>query len=208
MQSNSEPQYRVLPIFDIEILENNPRFIKDGKFTKLVESIKADPNFLKQRPPLINHVDGRYICYAGNQRVRAAQAAGYIELVCFIEDDVSDEEQTKRMLLDNVHSGEWDFDILANEFDADLLLELGVPAWSTNFDTGAENLQLQGGEPDSDASMFEEERDRSVSESNNTGIGKAPVIKITFLSESQCHKAIEAIEVLLESKFKGAVLSV
>lgn len=106
------PKYLLLKIKDIVFLENNPRKITKTDFKKLCADIKADPNFLKQRPPLINFKDDKYICYAGYQRVSAAIELGYTELYCWVEDNVSEKLQDERMLKDNLHRGTWDFEKL------------------------------------------------------------------------------------------------
>ena len=109
-------RYEFVPISQITLLEDNPREVTESSFTKLMEDIKADPTFLEQRPPLLNLISatGEKICYAGNQRVRAADRLGYSQIMCMIETDVPQDVQDKRTILDNVHAGRWDYDLLAN----------------------------------------------------------------------------------------------
>jgi DNA modification methylase len=132
-KSKPVPELRLIPIADIELLENNPRKISKKDFKALCDDIKNDPNFLLQRPPLINNInhpmvdnynDGRFICYAGNQRVKAAKELGYTHLNCWVEKDVPKELQDARMLKDNLHRGIWDFEILKG-FDASFLHQQG-----------------------------------------------------------------------------------
>lgn len=93
---------------------------------KLAKDIEEDPNFLYQRPPLINLIKGEYICYAGTQRIKAAQLNGNAEIYCLIEENVPKRIQNKRMLIDNLHRGKWDEDKLLDlDFDLLELKELG-----------------------------------------------------------------------------------
>lgn len=103
-----KPEYIVVDIDSIIFLEENPRNISDYDFQKLCEDIEKDPDFLIQRPPLLNRVDGKYYCYAGTQRVKAAKKCGYDTLYAFVENDLPKEVQTERMLKDNLHRGRWD----------------------------------------------------------------------------------------------------
>lgn len=101
-------KFEKINISVIELLEKNPRNIEESEFDKLCEDIRNDPEFLYQRPPLINFQDGKYKCYAGTQRVRAAGAIGLTEIFCFIENDVPEHLQDERMIKDNLHRGTWD----------------------------------------------------------------------------------------------------
>jgi hypothetical protein len=122
----SNIRHEFIPVSEIEGLENNPRYIKEAEFYKLKADIKEDANFLYQRPPLLNRTGGKYICYAGNQRLRAAIELGLTEIPCFVEDDVPQSVQDKRTIIDNTHRGQWDYDLLANEWNQDDLTEWGV----------------------------------------------------------------------------------
>lgn len=95
-------------IADICLLDENPRQISDVDLQKLADDIKADPTYLLQRPPLINFTKGKYYCYAGTQRIKASILNGATEIDCFVENDVPKKVQDKRMLVDNLHRGQWD----------------------------------------------------------------------------------------------------
>lgn len=124
--AKKEPKLLTLPIHLIELPEENPRDIKPREFKKLCQDIKNVPHFLIQRPPLVNHIttDGRYICYAGNQRTKAAAECGYTELQVWVEENVPKKLQDDRMLKDNLHRGEWDLTKLL-AFDTNTLLGAG-----------------------------------------------------------------------------------
>ena len=104
----SQINFLVLKIQDIILLEENPRQISDVDLQKLANDIKSDPTYLLQRPPLINFTKGKYYCYAGTQRIKASILNGQSEIKCFVENDVLKKVQDKRMLVDNLHRGQWD----------------------------------------------------------------------------------------------------
>lgn len=117
-----------LKISDLKLLENNPRTIGKDKFEKLCKDMLKDPDFLERRPVLIDKVNSDLIVYAGNQRVRAAKKLGWKEIPCIVDENLSETVKKKRIIADNLHAGEWDYDILANEWELSTLLEAGFDA--------------------------------------------------------------------------------
>jgi ParB-like chromosome segregation protein Spo0J len=113
------------PIKQLTLLEGNPRKISKEQMNKLCKSIAEDPVFLYHRPILVNLRDGKYIVYAGNQRVRAAKSLKMKEIPCIIEKDLAEPLMRQRIIKDNKTYGEFDFDILANEWDIDVLIDCG-----------------------------------------------------------------------------------
>lgn len=105
---------------------NNPRLIKDDKFAKLCERIKANPNTLKYRPIV---VDADNIIQGGNMRYRALKELGYKEVPdewIAKADDLTPEQMREFVVVDNVGYGEWDFDLLGNQYSAQELNDWGV----------------------------------------------------------------------------------
>jgi DNA modification methylase len=102
---------------------SNPRIIKDDKFKKLVKSIKEFPEMLNLRPIV---VDKDMVVLGGNMRLKACQAAGLTEVPIIVADQLTPEQQAEFIIKDNVGFGEWDWDILANEWDAELLQDWGL----------------------------------------------------------------------------------
>ena len=103
--------------------ENNPRFIKDHKFKKLVKSIQDFPEMLKLRPIVVNK---DMVVLGGNMRLKACKEAGLKEVYILKADELTDEQQQEFIVKDNVGFGEWDWDILANEWDIKQLEEWGL----------------------------------------------------------------------------------
>jgi len=102
---------------------SNPRFIKDGKFKKLVQSIKAFPEMLEKRPIV---VDEDMVVLGGNMRLKACKSAGLFEVWVDIAQGWSQEQKDEFIIKDNVGFGEWDWDILANEWNTNVLSDWGL----------------------------------------------------------------------------------
>ena len=102
---------------------NNPRIIKDDKFTKLVKSIKEFPKMLEIRPIVVN---ADMIVLGGNMRLKACKEAGLKEVPVIFAHDLTEEEQKQFIIKDNVGFGEWDWDMIANEWDAAEIQEWGL----------------------------------------------------------------------------------
>jgi DNA modification methylase len=115
--------WRSVPIADIKPNPNNPRIIKDDKFKKLVQSIKDFPEMLKLRPIVVN---AEMVVLGGNMRLKACQAAGLTEVPTILASGLTDERQREFIIKDNVGFGEWEWETLANEWDADILAEWGL----------------------------------------------------------------------------------
>jgi DNA modification methylase len=102
---------------------NNPRIIKDDKFAKLVESIKSFPEMLKLRPIVVNE---DMVVLGGNMRLKACKEAGLKVVPIIKASELSIEQQKEFIIKDNVGFGEWDYSMLANEWDAEQLTEWGL----------------------------------------------------------------------------------
>jgi DNA modification methylase len=109
---------------DINLLKshpNNPRVIKDRQFKVLCESIEKNKDYFEARPILCNK---DMVIFAGNMRYRAAQKIGLKEVPVAIM-DIPEERQKEIMIRDNRSNGEFNFDVLANNFDVNELMKLG-----------------------------------------------------------------------------------
>lgn len=113
---------------------NNPRLIKDDKFRKLVKSIKEFPEMLELRPIIVN---SDMIALGGNMRLKACKEAGLKEVYIIKASNLSEAQQAEFVIKDNVGFGEWDWDLIANEYD-----EHDLRSWGLDlpvFDTEAVN---------------------------------------------------------------------
>jgi ParB-like chromosome segregation protein Spo0J len=115
---------------------NNPRQIKGEKFDKLKASIESFPRMMSLRPMV---VDNDNVLLGGNMRLAAIKALGMKEIPdewVVRADDLTDEQKREFIVKDNVGFGEWDWDLLANEWD-DLPLDdwgLDLPSFEDEAD--------------------------------------------------------------------------
>lgn len=110
-------------INEVKSNPNNPRIIKDDKFKKLVASIKELPQMLELRPIVVNE---DMVVLGGNMRLKACKEAGLKEIPIIKASELTEEQQRAFIIKDNVGFGEWDWDALANEWDAEQLEEWGL----------------------------------------------------------------------------------
>jgi DNA modification methylase len=110
-------------ISEVKTNPKNPRLIKDDKFKKLVKSIQDFPQMLELRPIV---VDENNIVLGGNMRLKACKEAGLKEVFIVRAENLTEEQKDEFIVKDNVGFGEWDWDILANEWDAEKLDEWGL----------------------------------------------------------------------------------
>lgn len=115
-----------IQISKIKLNPNNPRLIKDDKFTKLVQSIKDFPEMLNIRPIVVNE---DMIILGGNMRFKACKEAGLKEVPIIKASGLSAEKQREFLIKDNVSGGEWDWGLL-QEWDS---IELGD--WGLDVDS-------------------------------------------------------------------------
>lgn len=111
---------------DIKPNPNNPRVIRDEKFQKLKKSIEEFPKMMALRPMVINADN---IVLGGNMRLRALQDLGHKEVPdewVRRAEDLTDDEQRRFIIADNVGFGEHDWDMLANEWDETELSDWGL----------------------------------------------------------------------------------
>ena len=137
-----------IKISEVKLNHNNPRLIKDDKFTKLVKSIKDFPQMLEIRPIVVN---SDMVILGGNMRFKACKEAGLKEVPVIIADNLTEEQQREFLIKDNTSGGEWNFNMLANEWDIEQLDEWGLDI--PNFEP---DVVLEAEEDDFDATPPEE----------------------------------------------------
>ena len=169
-----------IAISKIKLNPNNPRLIKDDKFTKLVQSIKDFPEMLNIRPIVVNE---DMIILGGNMRFKACKEAGLKEVPIIKASGLSAEKQREFLIKDNVSGGEWDWDMLANEWD-----EIDLKDWGLD-------LPIFEAEPSLDELIGDEKN-------------KPATMKITFESPEQLQKAEIDIQELLDRKYPKSYFSV
>jgi len=133
---------------------NNPRIIKDDKFKKLVKSINDFPKMMALRPIV---VDENFIVQGGNMRLKALQEIGFKDIPDEWVKQVSDlnEDEKKQFIIkDNVGFGEWDWDDLANNWDAEQLKEWGLDI--PNFVNDSDEFGTEFSLPEGDKAPFQQ----------------------------------------------------
>ncbi len=120
-----------VPINKIRNNPINPRLVNKAKFEKLKKSIQEFPQMLELRPIVINE-DG--IILGGNMRYKALVELGYEEVPVIVASYITKEQENEFIIKDNLGFGDWDWDILANEWDSVELEDWGLDVWQNEDD--------------------------------------------------------------------------
>jgi len=137
-------------ISEVKLNPNNPRLIKDDKFKKLVQSIKDFPEMLDIRPIVVNQ---DMIILGGNMRYKACKEAGLKEIPIIVT-DLTEDQQREFLIKDNTSGGEWDWEVLANEWDNKQLESWGLDL--VGFDANAEDFGEDFSLADGDKAPFQQ----------------------------------------------------
>ena len=141
----------IVKISKIKPNENNPRLIKDDKFKKLVKSIKTFPEMLELRPIVVND---DMVVLGGNMRLKACKEAGLKEVPIIRAENLTEEQQREFIIKDNVGFGEWEWDLLANEWDTKELEDWGLEGFPfediTELEAEEDNFDVPEGGVETD----------------------------------------------------------
>jgi ParB-like chromosome segregation protein Spo0J len=170
----------IVDIKQVKMNPNNPRVIKDEKFNKLVQSIREFPEMLSIRPIVVND---DMVVLGGNMRLKACKEVGLKQVHIIKASNLTEDQQREFIIKDNVGFGEWDWQQLASEWDAEELDKWGLDVPVLIDEPGYEDL---------------------IGEEKN----KPATMKITFESAEQLQKAEIDIQELLDRKYQGAYYSV
>lgn len=111
-------------------LPPNPRLIKDEKFEALKKSLTDDPEMLDLRELIVYpnpDERGTYVVIGGNMRYNAAKELGLSELPCKILPESTPVEKMRSFIIkDNIAYGEWDMDLLSEDWDTEELSNWGL----------------------------------------------------------------------------------
>jgi len=154
----TETNVQVLPLKDlhenkgqIDGVPANPRILRDDKYKALLRSLQEDDLTGVQPLKVYNH-NGQFVVLGGNMRLKALRELKRDASVsCLVvPQDTPTDILRKIVIIDNSTFGEWDFDMLANEWSADELNEWGV---------SVPEIETQDNEPTAQEDDFDEERD-------------------------------------------------
>ena len=119
---------------------------------------------LEIRPIVVND---EMVVLGGNMRLKACKEAGLKEIPIIKASDLTEEQQREFIIKDNVGFGEWDWELIANEWDSEHLADWGLDVWQT--------------ENEVDYSILDEEDVADQLEDMTNGVKKA--IQIEFEAE-------------------------
>ena len=167
---------------------NNPRLIRDDKFKKLVKSIIEFPEMLKLRPIV---VDEKNVILGGNMRYKACQQIGLKEVYIIKAKNLTEKKRKQFVIKDNVGFGEWEWDMLSNEWNSSELEDWGLDVWQNPDDVVA--MVNKGDEYSEWVGMpeFESKED-------------AIKIVVNFLNEKDRDEFVKKYELKLLSQKEGS----
>ena len=139
----------------IDGLPKNPRFIKDYKFQKLKKSLEDSPEMLNLRELIVFPHGDKFVIIGGNMRYRAAKELKFKELPCkILSKDTPVEKLKEYTIKDNNAFGEYDWDDVANEWDAELLTD-----WGTDLPTDWDEMPTSEDDFDEEKEISEDDFD-------------------------------------------------
>lgn len=132
----------------LEGLPSNPRKISESKMELLKANIAQYPEMLSMRGLMVYPLDnGHYIIIGGNMRYRAMIELGYCTAPCIVVPKGTDMERLKAYsVIDNSGFGKWDWDMLANEWDAAKLSSWGVDLFISEAELNPDDFCSDGDE--------------------------------------------------------------
>lgn len=159
VENPKEPnlKLRMIPVDQLHKWDKNPRNIKAVDFEKLKRSLEKNPGFMQKRPLLVNETKGKYVVYAGNMRLAAIKALGWPEAPCIVEKDIPTKRMNEEALKDNIEYGQWDMDLMSENFSEEELKEMELPDREMGlFELGKEDFEEDMDLPTGDKNPFQQ----------------------------------------------------
>lgn len=116
-------EQKTVKLSEIKANPDNPRVIKRQQLKSLQKSLNDFPEMMKLRPIVVDE-DG--VILGGNMRYQALLANGADETEVEFVQGLTPEQKREFVIKDNVAFGDWDWDKLANEWDAGELNDWGL----------------------------------------------------------------------------------
>ncbi len=138
----------------LDWLPRNPRSWTKTDIDRMIASIEKDPDFAEDRPVLAVPGDGgTFVVFAHNLLTKASKEKGVKRLPTVVYEPENEEDKEtirRRAILDNGSLGEWDPDILANEWEytPEELQDLGIADWVTGADGSTPGDESAAESPD------------------------------------------------------------
>lgn len=105
----------------------NPRKISKKAYEALKKSLQDFPE-MKQLREIV--VDENLTILGGHQRIYALKDLGYADVTVKQVFGLTDKQKREFIIKDNTASGEWDTDVIANQWDIEELEKWGVPSFN------------------------------------------------------------------------------
>lgn len=113
----------VVPLNTLVHNDANPRTIKDKRFADLKQSLQEFPEMKKLREII---VDENLLILAGDKRARALKDLQYSDVEVKQVFNLSEEKKLRFIAIDNEHWGDWDADVIADQWDPELMKDWGI----------------------------------------------------------------------------------
>lgn len=163
-------KYNTMQYIDINELHEwdlNPRYVKKEDFEALKKDLKSPiaKQFFEARPIIVSSRTGKYIIIAGNTRYKASKELGFKSVPVVILHGLTEEQEQEINIKDNVHRGKFDFDMIANNFDAVKFEEWGGNI--SGFDSNFELFELEETEDPEERPQKEKKEKESIQLDSN-----------------------------------------
>ena len=193
MVDSTSEQIQIVPIEQVHVNKDNPRLIHDNRFEQLVQSLIEFPQMLHLRPIVVDE-DG--IALGGNMRLHAALRLGFKQVPVLVARGLTPQQKREFIIKDNASFGQWDWDVLANEWSSEPIGAWGIDLPKDWLEGPEESLS--GGSGSEDSPDGEQETDFAVK----------PSLTISFTSPEELQQAETDIQELLDRKYPSASFTV
>ena len=130
-------------IDEVAKLERNPRKISKKELKGLIKSIEQLPDYFEAHPIVLSDRTGKLVVIDGNQRLEAAKRLGLKQVPTALMTGLSEERERKVILLANKSAGVWDYEMLANEWDLQLLQDCNIEIPNVSIDVDVEEPERE-----------------------------------------------------------------
>lgn len=130
-------------IDEVAKLERNPRKISKKELQGLIKSIEQLPDYFEAHPIVLSDRTGKLVVIDGNQRLEAAKRLGLKQVPTVLMTGLSEERERKVILLANKSAGVWDYEMLANEWDLQLLEDCNIEIPNVSIDVDVEEPERE-----------------------------------------------------------------